>query len=133
MVGFVRIHRVGQVAFLESAVGAVADLANLLVGTGVVVAGADEAIAIVIVDGDLVSFADEPSQEVAGFADLVAKSVGTPRGAVEPTGSASASANTSSRLGGRLAAGVRVIGEPTLPVSAHRPAWVARPWIPGRH
>lgn len=68
MPGLVWIHGVGQIAFPEAAEGAVADLP---VGAGVVVAGTDEATAVVIVNRDLVGFADEPSQEVAGFAGLV--------------------------------------------------------------
>ena len=47
--------------------------ADLLVGSGVVVAGADEPAAVVVVYGDLVGFADEPAEDVAGFAELVAE------------------------------------------------------------
>ena len=58
---------------LQAAPGAVADFADLLVGSGVVVAGADEPAAVVVVYGDLVGVADEPSEDVTGFTELAAK------------------------------------------------------------
>jgi hypothetical protein len=47
-------------------------VADLGVGTGVIVAGPDEATAVGVIDRDLVGFAGQPQQHAAGFAELVA-------------------------------------------------------------
>ena len=63
----------GEVEGIQSAACVVADLADVFVGAGVVVAGADEPAALFVVDGDLVGAAGQPGQDVAGFAELVAE------------------------------------------------------------
>jgi hypothetical protein len=105
-----RAHGVGQVECFQAAPGKVAGFADLLVGPGVVVAGANEPAAVVAIYGDLVGVADEPAEDLAGFAELIAESVGTPGGAVELSGDAEASAVISSRDGGLPLAADSVTG-----------------------
>lgn len=52
--GVVWAHRVRKVKGMQAAGGIAADLADGVVGAGVVVAGADEPAAVVVIDGYLV-------------------------------------------------------------------------------
>ena len=58
---------------MQAADRVVADLADGVVGAGVVVAGADEPAAVVVIDRYLVGAAGKPGQDAACFAELVAE------------------------------------------------------------
>src|SRR5437762_2949527 len=73
VLGVGRVDAVGQVGYFEAAPGAVANFPDLFVGSGVVVAGADEPASVFVVKGNLVGLCDEPSKDMAGFAELVAE------------------------------------------------------------
>jgi hypothetical protein len=54
-------------------VSVIANLADVVVGAGVVVASADEPAAVLIIYGNLVGLPRKPGQDLAGFAELVAE------------------------------------------------------------
>ena len=62
-----RIDLVGQVEAGQAPLGVVQDGADVVVGAGVVVSGADEAAALVVVERDFVASADQPGEDAAGL------------------------------------------------------------------
>ncbi len=70
--GIGRFHTVWQAGVGQATRGGIADLADLGVGAGVVVTGADEPAALLVVERDVVADAGQPRENAAGHADLVA-------------------------------------------------------------
>jgi hypothetical protein len=71
--GVVRARSRRQLVRREADPHVLAELADAFLGAGVVVAGADEPAAVVVIDGDLVDAAGEPGQDAAGFGELIAE------------------------------------------------------------
>ena len=125
-----RIHGFGQVEGDQATRRTVADLADLLVGAGVVVAGADEPAAVLVVERDLVAGTGQPGENAAGFAELVAVVRGHSRWCRGSLGVCVAFGDDVLREGGRPGARDSVIGDGRVPDSAHAQARAARPSSP---